>query len=111
MSEQKIGRRQIIGRDMWQNTDYRQHLLRSMRIDMFARLVDAGDGWMQASVPVETLRYLPPGYFHFASFNEGGPALEVPAHLAEAGEASWEAVEVSLSMRIKPADQTREAAP
>jgi hypothetical protein len=92
-SDTKVGYRQPAHRDQWAQADYREHVRTGMRRQLFIEAADKG--LIPVELPKETLRYL--------TWVPGGEDVEVPANLAESGDAAWENLEVRLSMRVRKA--------
>lgn len=92
-SDAKVGLRQTAHRDQWAQADFRERLRSRMRRQVFIEAADKG--FLPVALPTETLRYL--------TWVPGGDDVEVPASVAESGDAAFETVEVSLSMRARKA--------
>ncbi|GAA4082864.1 hypothetical protein [Actinomadura miaoliensis] len=83
---------QRIDRHQWSNPDTRENLRRKLRRDLALQLADGG---VVAAGPfTENLTYL-------KGWMPGGDRQEVPAHLAENGDAPWDYVEVKVSVPIR----------
>lgn len=93
----EISLTQQADRHMWDDPGFRQDFRAEMRRRLF---IDAADtDCLPDAQPVESRAYLPPGHWM-----PGSKAPEVPAELAESGDAPWESVRVTLSMRVRRMD-------
>ncbi|WP_433542035.1 hypothetical protein ACQP10_38430 (plasmid) [Streptosporangium sandarakinum] len=93
-----FGVREAVAREMWQNSDLRTHLRRSMWHRLLAELADRS--MVPAALPTESLRYLTDRY---SVTGEVTVSMEMPAELAESGTAAWEVVAVTLEVPVRQA--------
>ncbi|GHE32373.1 hypothetical protein GCM10017673_39120 [Streptosporangium violaceochromogenes] len=105
--------RQLVPRETWQHLDYRRHIQRDLRRSLLQELADSN--LLPVTLPTESLRYLPHGWWSTVSsqYSPGAApgrvwldsfeGTEVPAEHRDQGAVDWETVVVTLKAPARKA--------